>query len=180
MHGRPVQQILGVFDTKESRRLLERLLAETFNFPKLGTRPEQAVVIAIRNDVLSKLVADTRNVFQQIDRCGIEIHADAVHTRFHNRRKAFLQFLLIDIVLILADADRFRIRLHQFGQRILQPARNRNRAAHRDIQFGKFFARALGGRVDRGTRFADDDHKHVELVLFNNRANERVGLFPWR
>jgi hypothetical protein len=39
-------------------------------------------------------------------------------------------------VLVLADADRFRIDLDQFGQRVLQPVRDADRAAHRDVQVG--------------------------------------------
>ena len=38
---------------------------------------------------------------------------------------------LVDVVLVLADADRLRLDLDQLGQRVLQPPRDRHRAAQR-------------------------------------------------
>ena len=40
----------------------------------------------------------------------------------------------VDVVLVLADADRLRVDLHQLGQRVLQPARDGDRAAQRHVE----------------------------------------------
>ena len=67
------------------------------------------------------------------------------------------QLRLADVVLILADADRLRLDAHELGERILQPARDRDRAAQRDVEIGKFLRRELRRRVDRRAGLRDDD-----------------------
>ena len=64
--------------------------------------------------------------------------------------------VLVDVVLILADADRLRLDLDEFGQRVLQPAGDGDRAAQRDVEVGKFLRGELGGGIDRGARLRDD------------------------
>ena len=53
--------------------------------------------------------------------------------------------MLIDVVLILADADGFGIDLHQFGQRVLQAAGDGDGAAQRHVHVREF----LGGQLGR-------------------------------
>ena len=48
---------------------------------------------------------------------------------------------LVDVVLILADADRLGLDAHELGQRILQPPRDRHRAAQRHVEVGKLLRR---------------------------------------
>jgi hypothetical protein len=43
---------------------------------------------------------------------------------------------LVDVVLVLADADRLRVDLDQLGERILQAARDRHRAAQAHVELG--------------------------------------------
>ena len=71
------------------------------------------------------------DVAQQRPGRGVQIHADAVHAGFDGRFQALLEAALIDIVLVLADADGFRVDLHQFGERILQAAGDGDGAANR-------------------------------------------------
>ena len=52
---------------------------------------------------------------------------------------------MINIVLILAHADRFGLDLDQFGQRILQAAGDGDRAAQGNIEFGEFVGRRFRG-----------------------------------
>ena len=60
-------------------------------------------------------------------------------------------------MLILADADGFRVDLHQFGQRVLEPAGDRDRAAQGNVEVRELLRRQLGGRIHGCARFADDD-----------------------
>ena len=50
------------------------------------------------------------------------------------------QFFLIDVVLILADADGSRIDLHKLCQRILHAARDGNGTAQRGVEIWKFLS----------------------------------------
>ena len=65
---------------------------------------------------------------------------------------------LADVVLVLADADRLRIDAHQLGERVLQPARDRDGAAQRDVEVRELLRRQLRRRVDRRARFR---HHHL-------------------
>ncbi len=83
-----------------------------------------------------------------------------------------------DVVLVLADADALRIDLHQLGQRVLQPAGDRDRAADGDVQLGELLARGVAGAVDAGPRLADHHHRHVEREVAQRLAHEGLGLAP--
>jgi hypothetical protein len=56
----------------------------------------------------------------------------------------------IHIVLVLTHADRFGVNLYQLGQRVLQPAGNRDGATHGQIKIGKLLSGDVRGRVDTG------------------------------
>ena len=62
-------------------------------------------------------------------------------------------------MLILADADGFGINLDQFGERILQAARDGDGSANGEIEIGKLLARNVGSGVDAGAGLADRDGK---------------------
>ena len=64
MHGRPIQGIFTVLDSKESRRLLEGLVAKTFDFLQLRARPKPTRLLPSRDDVQCELRIDPRDVFQ--------------------------------------------------------------------------------------------------------------------
>ncbi len=83
--------------------------------------------------------AEAGDARQQRRRGGVEIDADGVHRVFHHAHRASGDsLLLVDIVLILADADRFRLDLDEFGQRILQAARDGDGAAQRHVEAREF------------------------------------------
>jgi hypothetical protein len=48
-------------------------------------------------------------------------------------------------VLVLPHADALGVDLHQFGQRVLQPAGDGDGAAQRDVELGELRARQIGG-----------------------------------
>src|SRR5215831_281681 len=106
------------------------------------------MLIAIADGILCKLVSDTGNVFQKIDRCAVQLDTDSVHAGFDHRRETALQLLLIDIMLILPDTNGLGVRLHELRQWILQPARDRYGAADSDIQLRKFLSRTLRRGID--------------------------------
>jgi len=77
------------------------------------------MLIAVGDNVERSPFGHTGDEAKQGPRRRIEIDANPVHATFHHRLKRLLQLALIDVMLILADADRFGIYLDQLRQRIL-------------------------------------------------------------
>ncbi len=71
---------------------------------------------------------------KQRRRGRVEIDADGIHRVFDDGIERARQLLLVDIVLILADADRLRLDLDEFGERILQAAGDGDGAAQRHVE----------------------------------------------
>ena len=61
-------------------------------------------------------------------------------------------------MLILADADGFRLDLNQFRQRVHQPPADRNSPAHGNILIGKFITCQFGCGINRCPAFIDHDN----------------------
>jgi hypothetical protein len=63
------------------------------------------VLAAIADDVFRDSRVDTGDVCQELTRGGIDVDPNTVDARHHHVVKRSLQVILIDIMLILADAD---------------------------------------------------------------------------
>ena len=137
-------------------------------FEKRGTveqavaRLEQPFLGAVVDDGARQRRPDARHVRQQVARRRVHVDAHLVHARIDHGIEALLEARLRHVVLVLPDADALGIDLHQLGQRILQAARDRDGAAHGDVQVGELLARDVAGAVDAGARLADHHHRHVD------------------
>ena len=80
------------------------------------------------------------------------------------------EFFLIDVVLVLADADGLRVDLDELGERILHAARDGDGAADCDVVLGQFFLCELRGRVDGGTGFVRDEVVDVRQVMLGDEV----------
>lgn len=58
---------------------------------------------------------------------------------FNHSVKCLSQFFLIDIVLILTDADSFRLDFDKFRQRVLYAAGNGYGTADSNVEIGQLF-----------------------------------------
>ena len=88
-----------------------------------------------------------------------------------------LKLALVNVVLILADADGLGIDLDEFGERVLQAAGDGDGAAHGEVEVGKLLARDVRGGVDAGAGFADGDGEDVvDACLAEEVANEGIRL----
>jgi hypothetical protein len=58
-----------------------------------------------------------------------------------------LQRILVDVMLVLSDADAPRLDFDQLRQRVHQPSTNGHRSAHRDVVIWKLLARDIGCRI---------------------------------
>ncbi len=172
-----VQRIGAAADAQEARALLVRLRAEPRHLLQLGTGREGTVLVAVRDDVLRESGRDARHPREQRHGRRVDVHADAVYTVLHDRVQRAGQLHLGQVVLILADADRLGIDLHQLRQRVLKAPGDGDRAAQRHVHVRQL----LGGVTRRGVhRRARLGHHHLgELqlrVLRDEFAGELVGL----
>ena len=121
--------------------------------------------------------AEPGDARQQRRRGGVDVDADGVDAVLDHRVERARQLGLVDVVLVLADADRLGVDLHQLGERVLQAARDRHRAAQRDVEVGKLAAPQLGGRVDRGAGLADHHLGQAQLGMpLDQVGGQAVGL----
>lgn len=72
--------------------------------------------------------------------------------------------LLGDVMLVLPDSDRLRIDLHQLRQRVLHAAGNGCGAALGHIQIRELLLRKLGGGIDTGSRFINDQVRQLRIA----------------
>ena len=175
--GGHVQQVLAVADAQEPGRLFERLGPDARHLPQLRARTEAAVLIPKGDDVEGGPFRDAGDIAQQRPRRSVQIDAHPVDAAFDHAFERRLKLALVNVVLILADADRLGIDLDQLGERVLQAAGNGNGSAHGEIEIGKFLPRNLRGGVDAGPGLADGHGKNVvELPLAQELAHESIRL----
>ena len=79
-------------------------------------------------------------------------------------------------MLVLADADGFRVEFHEFGERVHEASADGDGAAHGEIVVRKFFAGDVAGGVNRGAGFID--HHDGNRSGQAEGADERLGLAP--
>ena len=115
--------------------------------------------VAVSDDVGGQRGAQAGHVAEQLLAGGVQFHAHAVDAAHHHVVQAALERGLIHIVLVLADADGLGIELHQFRQRIHEPAADGDRAAHGEVVVGKLLAGDLGRGIDRGAALVDHDDR---------------------
>lgn len=96
---------------------------------------------------------------------------------FYGGVEGMRQFLLVDIMLVLPDADGLRVDFHEFGQRILNAAGDGDGTAYGDIVVRQFFFRQRGGGVDGGSGFVCDQVVNLfQMVLPDEIGGELLGL----
>ena len=104
-------------DAQEAGALFKGFRPKAAHLQQLLAVLETAVFVTPANYVLRHHARQTGDARQR-HRSGIQIDAHGVHTIFYHR----IEFspALADIVLILANANRFRVNFDQLCQRILQ------------------------------------------------------------
>ena len=117
---------------------------------------ESPILFAESDDVIGDGFVQTGNVLQQWRTGRVQVDADLVHGGFDDEVQAFAQLFLGNVMLILADTNRFRIDLHQFGKRILQTARDADGTAFFDLEIREFLTSDIASGINRSARFIDD------------------------
>ena len=143
MHGRVVKRRCAAVDAQEASALRERGRAEARHFEELAATCEAAVLVAPGDDVLCRGRCDARDVREQGRARRVEIDADMVDGGLDDGIEGANELLLVDVVLVLADADGLRVDLDELGQRVLHAARDGDSTADRHVVLGQLFFREL-------------------------------------
>ena len=157
VHARRVERVVAAANAQKARALLESLRTEPAHVEQLFSAAERAVRIAPAHDARGDRVAQAGNARQQRRRRGVQVDADRIHAVLDHRAEALRELALVQVVLVLADTDAFRVDLDELGERVLQAPRDAHRTAQAHVELGQLFARVLAGRVHRRAGLADDN-----------------------
>src|SRR6185437_4702815 len=130
------------------------------------SRFEHSVRIAMLNDALRQPRTDSRHSCKQRRGGRVDVDADGIDAVLDDRIERACQISLGQIVLILPDADRLRIDLHQLGQRVLKTPGDRHRAAHGHVELPELDV-TMRGAVSIARRLQDP---LAELVKIDPKA----------
>ena len=147
-----IQRLLASADPHEARALLKGLRPELRHLQDLLPAGKTAVLLTIGDDILRGGLRDAGDILQKRGRCRVQVDAHRVHAVLDHPGKGFTELLLVHVVLILSDADGFRVDLHELRQRILDPAGYTGRGALSHIELREFLRRQGTGGIDRCAR----------------------------
>ena len=107
-----VERVSAATNAEKSCGLFKRDIAEACDFFEIFTGFERAVFGAVGNDVRGDSRVESGDVAEQLTGRGIYFHTDAVDTADYGVIESGFEQVLIDVMLVLADADAFGIELH--------------------------------------------------------------------
>src|SRR5690606_9059590 len=174
------QWIDDLRDATKPGGLLEGLFSEAGYFHQGLTIGKGTEFVSEGDDIARQPCIETRNTGQQGGRGRIHVNTDRVYTILYNGVQGSGQFALVNVMLILADANRFGLNLDQFRQWILKATGDGDRPTQTDIQIRKFLGCQLGRGVHRGTGFGDHDAGQAELGVQLLQIGYQLFSFPRR
>ena len=137
VHAGQIQRVLAVADSQEACGLLESLGAQARHVEQLLAALERAMGIAPADDGGRHRGRQAGDAGQQRRGRRVQVHADRVHAILDDGAQGARQLALVHVMLVLADADALRVDLDQLGQRVLQAAGDRHRAAQAHVEIGQ-------------------------------------------
>src|SRR2546426_562929 len=108
--------------SREPRRLLVRSLGHLGHGAERRAGAEGAVRFPVRDDRGGAPLAEARDVAQQARGRAVTVDTDVRDARDEGFVQGAGERELVDVVLILSDADRPGLDLHQLRERVLQAA----------------------------------------------------------
>ena len=176
MHARVVEHLPALRHAQKACALFKRLRPQLWDLLDLRARGERAVFLTVGDDVFGCRRVQARDLPQQRSGSRIEVHADCVDARLDHAAERRVELLLRHVVLILADADGLRVDLHELGQRVLQPPRDRHGRAQIHVVLREFLRRQLRSGIDRRTRLIDDHIRHAAAQPADHLDGHRLRL----
>src|SRR5690606_4049827 len=123
-----------------------------------------------------KFWPDAGDIGEERSARRVELHADGVDAGFHHLIELLAEQRLIDVVLVLPDADRLWIYLDELRQWVLEAAGYGDGAASGQVEIRELLAGGLAGAVDAGAGFAHQDH--IDVLAFEQWTDEALRLAP--
>ena len=153
-----VEDVLSLRHAQEAGALLKRFRPDARHLFQRSARRVRPVCLAVGDNIFRRRVVEPGDIGKERRRRRVQIDADRVYTVLHHAAERFIQPRRGHIVLVLPDADALRLDLHKLGQRVLQPPRDGNRGAQRNIVIREFLRAEPGRRIDARPRLV---HDHV-------------------
>ena len=151
--------------------------AQTFDLHQFFSAFDRADTVTVIDNIVGNGFVNPGYVFEQRYRSPVDVNPDVINRIFNGCFQNPFQFFLIDIMLILTNADMFGIDFDQFRQGILKPAANGNGPPDRNIDIRVFFGSQFRGRINRCSGFIDDDILDRHLGFFD-RFGHKLFRFP--
>ena len=117
--GGGIQGLVAIRDAQEAGAELEGLVPQAGHGLEGGAVGEGAVLLAVADDVLRQAAAEAGDLGQQGHRGGVEVHAHGVDAVLHHLLQGAGELGLVDVMLVLTDADGLGLDLDQLRQRVL-------------------------------------------------------------
>ena len=163
--------------------MLEGLGPQARHLQEFLARHEGPIGLTILHNGLGEAGAKARDIGQQRCRGRVEVHPHGIHRVLDDGTERAAELILVDVMLVLADADRLGLDLDEFGQRVLQAAGDRHCATQRHVEIREFARREFGRRIDRGASLRHDDLGGDLHILGQQRqrfGDEAFGLAAGR
>ena len=160
-----IQDILGIWNTKETCSLFEGLSTKTWDLFDFSTWCNLTILLTVGDDIFRDGLVESWHVWQEGTTCRIDINTNLVNHGIDDEIKIFREFLLTNIMLVLAYSDWFRVNLNQLSQWVLKTTGNGNGRAFFDRQVWELMSSQLWCRVDRGTTFIDNNIRSLWKIL---------------
>ena len=137
MHGGRVKRLGTIADAQKSGCLLKGPGSNASHLLQLVAGREAAMFVAELHDVQRHALRNAGDVAEQRPGGCVEIDTDLVDAGLDRGIERLLQQPLIDIVLVLADADRLWIDLDELRKRVLQASSDGNGSAYGEVEVGE-------------------------------------------
>mmetsp|Transcript_14833 Transcript_14833/g.39573 ORF Transcript_14833/g.39573 Transcript_14833/m.39573 type:complete len:280 (+) Transcript_14833:165-1004(+) len=148
VHGRGIQRLAATRDAQEAGHLPEGRVPEAPDAAEVLAALEGAIGCPMGDQRLAEAGLQPRDVAEKRRAGRVHVHADRAHALLDRASQLLLEDLQVHVVLVESDAQGLGVYLHQFGQGVQQPPRDRDRAAQCHVQAGQLRARQLRSGVD--------------------------------
>ena len=156
MHAGHVQRVVAAANAQKARALLEALGSEAGHLEQLLAVAKAAIGVAPAHQRCRDARRQARHPAQQRHAGGVEVDAHRIDAVLDHGVKAARELALVEVMLVLSDANGLGVDLDEFGQRVLQAPGNARSAAQADIDVGHLLRGKCAGRINRGAGLADD------------------------
>ncbi len=155
--GGGVERVCGFAYAEESGSLFDGLVGEAVGLGELGAGFEWSVFVAEGDDVFGDGAVEAGDVAEELFAGGIDFDADSVHAAHDAVVEGVFEGMLIDVVLVLADADAFRVDFDEFGEGVHEATADGDGSADGHVFVREFLAGDVAGGVDGSAAFVDGD-----------------------